>query len=345
MRGKFILIISAALLALSFLTTIISPSRLWIVVVFQIAYGPLLLWNIILAVWAALKRSKSVVIPLAVILPALLFVGRYWHRPSRELPEGDPDLKIITYNVGAFGASKTEKDAVKNREALLDYLVEQDADIICLQEFRLNNTQDPAAMLKRYFKGYHVVYGTVSGLYNRAGLVTICRYPVKSRNSIRFEGTGNLILWTDFVVRGKTYRIYNCHLESYRLPLKKMLQGDDDALVRGSRNMKKHAGLRSGQVDEVIHHINEKCPVPAIVCGDFNDTPLSYSYRCLRRGRRDTFKDAGTGFGASFSSFWPLLRIDYVLYPELLGRALSHESPHLTYSDHYPVITTFEVRK
>ena len=65
---------------------------------------------------------------------------------------------------------------------------------------------------------------------------------------------------------------------------------------------------------------------------------MSYTYYRLSKGRDDSFRKAGEWFGATFSFLWPLLRIDYVLYPEEF-RAISHRTPHRPYSDHYPVVT------
>ena len=77
-----------------------------------------------------------------------------------------------------------------------------------------------------------------------------------------------------------------------------------------------------------------------LVLGDFNDNPLSYTVHRLSRGRRDTFVQAGKGFGATFRTLWPLLRIDYILYPPGL-EAVSYEVPRVKYSDHYPIIATY----
>ena len=78
----------------------------------------------------------------------------------------------------------------------------------------------------------------------------------------------------------------------------------------------------------------------SLVAGDFNDTPLSYTYFRLIRGRKDSFMRAGKGFGATYSALWPLLRLDYVLYPGEL-KAVSHKIEKVNYSDHYPVIVQF----
>ena len=59
----------------------------------------------------------------------------------------------------------------------------------------------------------------------------------------------------------------------------------------------------------------------------------------MTRGRKDTFKEAGNGFGASFATIWPMLRIDYILCPNLY-KPVSHKTPKVNLSDHYPVVST-----
>jgi endonuclease/exonuclease/phosphatase family metal-dependent hydrolase len=92
---------------------------------------------------------------------------------------------------------------------------------------------------------------------------------------------------------------------------------------------------RSQQVDRIIGHINET-PHRTIICGDFNDTPMSYTYHTLAKNRKDTFKEAGKGFGATFVPMWPLLRIDYLLVPED-SQCITHTIHRSGLSDHYPV--------
>ena len=92
---------------------------------------------------------------------------------------------------------------------------------------------------------------------------------------------------------------------------------------------------RSQQVERIIGHINET-PHRTIICGDFNDTPMSYTYHTLAKNRKDTFEEAGKGFGATFIPVWPLLRIDYLLVPDD-SQCISHTVMKETLSDHYPV--------
>jgi endonuclease/exonuclease/phosphatase family metal-dependent hydrolase len=101
--------------------------------------------------------------------------------------------------------------------------------------------------------------------------------------------------------------------------------------------MRRSITRRPKQVNKVFDDI-EDCPVEAFVCGDFNDNPTSYTYYRMMRDRQDTFVEAGNGFGATYSLMWPLLRIDYILCPKS-AQIISHETPHVRLSDHYPVIS------
>ena len=84
----------------------------------------------------------------------------------------------------------------------------------------------------------------------------------------------------------------------------------------------------------------DAAPVRSVVLGDFNDNPLSYTYFRLLRGRKDSFVQAGKGFGATYRALWPLLRIDYILYPQDL-EAVTYRMPKARFSDHYPIIATY----
>mgnify|MGYP000783241517 FL=1 len=73
-----------------------------------------------------------------------------------------------------------------------------------------------------------------------------------------------------------------------------------------------------------------------IVCGDFNDTPMSYVYRTMARGLRDAFRECGSGYSHTFRGFYNTLRIDYVLSGGF--EPLSYEVLPVDYSDHHPVV-------
>ena len=79
-----------------------------------------------------------------------------------------------------------------------------------------------------------------------------------------------------------------------------------------------------------------------IVCGDFNDTPISYCYKTIRGNMKDAFKESGLGFGISYHENKFLFRIDHIFYNNKIEsyRAKVHK---VTYSDHYPVTVYMKI--
>ena len=123
--------------------------------------------------------------------------------------------------------------------------------------------------------------------------------------------------------------------------LRALMRKDSGVFAETGNKMKASIIRRPKQVDQVFSDI-ENCPLDSFVCGDFNDNPMSYTYYRMTRGRKDAFVEAGDGFGATYATMWPILRIDYVLFPERF-KAVHHEIPRVSYSDHYPVITEIEL--
>jgi hypothetical protein len=54
-----------------------------------------------------------------------------------------------------------------------------------------------------------------------------------------------------------------------------------------------------------------KCEYPIIICGDM--TAYSYVYRNIKGTLKDSFEEAGKGFGATYKFKYYPTRIDYIL--------------------------------
>lgn len=100
--------------------------------------------------------------------------------------------------------------------------------------------------------------------------------------------------------------------------------------------MKKNFVKRATQAD-YIRQMLDAGEGPVIICGDFNDTPASYTYRTVKGDLTDGFRDCGSGFGYTFRQLKRIFRIDYIIYsPDFKG--VTYDSPNLDYSDHKPVV-------
>lgn len=346
--SRTLMIISAALLLLSYFSSYINPAKAWFMTIFGLLYAPLLIINLVLFAWAMLRRSRAVFIPLVALIPSVFLVGKYFRIDSDEDAKGE-GVKILSYNVGRFALSQNNrfKDWKECSDSLIAFLKTRNADIICLQEFYAGSSAELETYLKSKMKGYDVSYYVNVNSYSCCGNVTLSRFPVVSKGRIDFEKSSNLAFYSDYKINGEEFRVYNCHFQSYSISLShlaKLMESDYRKAVKETEEkMKNSIILRPRQVDMVMDDI-ENSPKKAIVTGDFNDTPMSYTYYRLSRTRKDSFEEAGSGSGATYSRFRPFLRIDYVLFPEEY-KALSHRVIHKDYSDHYPIETVIDINK
>ena len=335
-------LILCGLLALSYLSVIVNPAKAWYFTIFGLLFIPLGLLALVFFIWAFCRRSRMTGLLLVMLLPAVFLLGKYYQFKAPE-PEREPTLKIVSYNVGLFAHGNMGDKRLVLADSIAAYLRRTEADIICLQEFYLPNTLNMDAWFRDHFPGYQAEYYVLTGEKGHAGNVTLSRRPVLYKGKIDFEKSTNLALHTDIQLDSTILRFYNCHFESYNISLSGLVKSighrEENVMEDTGHKMRRSITQRPKQVEEVIKDI-DACPVRSVVLGDFNDNPLSYTVHRLLRGRQDAFVQAGKGFGATFRTFWPLLRIDYILCPRDL-RAVSYEVPKVKYSDHYPVIATY----
>lgn len=336
--SRLLMSIMAALLVVSYASIVINPAKLWLLSLSGLLFVPLAVVNLLLLLWALKRRSRSIFIPLLALAPCFFFLGRYVQISSEDdyVPT-DPTLKIVSYNVGRF--------AMADKDAVFDFIAEQDADIICLQEFYLKDLTKLKPYLSKKMRGYKSEYYMFPTKKGAFGNLTLSRIPVTGKGKVKFEGSANMALYTEHKVGERRFRVYNCHFESYNISytgiIKALFKADTDIFAETGTKMKKSILRRPKQVDQVFSDI-ESCPIESFVCGDFNDNPMSYTYYRMTRGRKDAFREAGKGFGATYARLWPMLRIDYVMIPERF-RSLTYDIPKVEYSDHYPVVTTVEL--
>ena len=97
---------------------------------------------------------------------------------------------------------------------------------------------------------------------------------------------------------------------------------------------------REQQVDIIYEYIERQLEETErmIVCGDFNDTPISYTYGKFKKHFTDSYLETGRGVGITYheNNFW--FRIDYILHTGNIDSYMCTVG-HVKYSDHYPLYT------
>jgi endonuclease/exonuclease/phosphatase family metal-dependent hydrolase len=338
-------ILFAGSLLISYLAVHISPEVFVLPAFFGLAYPYLLLINIIFAiVWAVLLKYEALISAAAIAL-GITHLSNYI-KIGKPAGNKEGTFKVISYNVRLFNLYETRN--VSSEKKVITFLKEQKPEIICLQEFYVTgNPSEKDQAVKQALGGKYYSHmkliGTGKNRYY--GIVTYSKYPIITKGQITHSGSSSLSIFSDVVIDQDTFRIFNNHLQSFRLKkmersfIEEMTDPADNEAIYAMKNLsvslKKAFISRAHQADVLKSNIDQS-PYPVIIAGDFNDTPVSYSYRKIRKGLMDSFVHSGYGAGFTYKGNYPANRIDYILYDNKL-ESRYFEILKIRYSDHYPV--------
>jgi len=342
-------ILFAASLLLSYLAVNISPGKFALPAFFGLAYPYLLLVNILMALtWAILLKFEAL-ISVVVIALGITHLTNYL-KIGKSTGKKEGTFKVMSYNLRLF--NNFESQNISSEKKVLAFLKGQKPDILCLQEFYVNGdpAQKDSSVKSSLGGGYYSHMKMIgSGKNHYYGIATYSRYPIVGRGEINHPGSSSLSIYTDIVIKKDTFRIFNNHLQSFRLRnieksfLEEMTTPDQketlDEIKSLSVSLKKGFIRRAKQAQTVKEKVNSS-PYPVIVAGDFNDTPVSYSYRRIRKGLNDSFVSSGYGAGFTYKGNYPPNRIDYILFDNSLDCRVFNII-RVRYSDHYPIAAYF----
>ncbi|MEA1878340.1 MAG: endonuclease/exonuclease/phosphatase family protein [Bacteroidota bacterium] len=338
----------AALMIGAVLSRSISPDTFWPLAFLGLSFPALAITNFLFLIYWLILFKKPVFISLAVLILALPALNSSFRFFSKDLPDkAENSLSLMSYNVRLFDVFNWSGRANNGKE-LISFLGKSETDIICLQEFMENNTKayNLRSVKKQLpYNPYSYINYNYQAFKRKHGLAIFSNYPILEGGKGSFSGTRNMFIYADVKLPKDTIRIFNVHLESIHLDYQQYNLIDSlnltvnysskEELKRIARNVKQAFIKRSEQI-EVLRKEVDKSPFPVIICGDFNDTPVSYTYKNLKKDLKDSFVESGKGMGASYQKFKLPLRIDYILHDQRLfsGR---HEVIDVDYSDHKPI--------
>lgn len=325
----------------------ISPCESGFVSFMGLGLPVLLGMDLLLLVYWIVRRRWWAVVPAAVILLNAGFITAYFQVSFSDRSQRPHDLKVATYNVHGFRYS-TFKITV---ESIAEVMKSEQVDVLCMQEFGVSPKYDLDSIKQAFYFLPYVYFPKNHG--KEDGVALFSRYPILSGGLLSFSGTDNSALWVDLDVSGREIRLFNNHLQTTSISrsrreisaLKNILGNDlgreREAVEAITGRLVENSCVRARQVRKV-REIVDTTSMPVIVCGDFNDTPASYTYHQMKRGMKDGFRICGSGYGYTFRGFGRLLRIDYIFgSPELRG--VRYYSLPLEWSDHNPVFMEFNV--
>ena len=351
-------VLITALYLVSCFSGIINPSIFWPLTFLALGFPILAMLMLVIAIaWLFINKRITLVL-------LILFACGYknlsnifsLHKARYKVEKTKGSLRIISWNLRSFGNnSKHAEHPDSIRRRMINFLKQQHADVLLLQEFveyhndaLYSNTQMLRDSLgyKYCFVSNDVInymsYGKVE-----MGIAIFSKYPFQDTLRLTYPGMAvpECALSAGILFNNKRLRLITTHLVSMNLTKGKVERFDeafkryDSAFIYSSSKftkLKVYDQQHVKQAKELKAFANQ-FKEPVFISGDFNSVPSSYTYNVIKGNFTDAFLNKGFGIGRTYNSISPTLRIDYILtHPDL--KISQYYCPQINLSDHFPVI-------
>lgn len=298
-----------------------------------------LLINLLFLLFWAFVRLRLIIIPILGFLVCYQPLSTYLPLHFFQDPPVEGTLKVLSYNVKEFEIGRDDGLPVHKAS---QYILDSQADIVCLQEVVLGNPYLIPALDAYPWKTD--MPGDRSG-----GLVVLSKYPIMKKERIPYPSQGNLSMAVTIDVDGEKIIVVNNHFQTSGLTIEDKKDFSD--MVGGTNRQELHreskhlltvlgrsAAKRAGQVDKVAAYVREHQGQPLLLCGDFNETPISYSHETFAKLLTDCYVTSGHGVGWSYNSNRIHVRIDNIFCSHHWQPLKCEIDTKIHASDHYPII-------
>jgi len=350
-------IFSVIAIFLSLIGSVVSPVIFSFPIYFSLGFPIIVGLNLLFClIWLVLRKWYFLISLITLVLSYSQISTLYpVHLTNNNQNTNHKSLVIVSYNTMANG--QTQKHLVSNPNKVIEYLLSTNADIICIQEYYVNKDKafltphDVDSLFKNY--QYQYLKFDCDNYDFMTGLATFSKYPIVRNERIKYESIFNASIYSDIVVGKDTIRVFNNHLESNRftgndLLLAKQLEQNfaSKELINTTKYFSQKLGIaypvRARQADNVAEII-KLTRYKTIVCGDFNDVPISYSYTTIKGNLNDAYAKFGTGFGSTYHTSLYKLRLDYIFYDDNF-KVTDFQIGTVTASDHFPIKCRLELK-
>jgi endonuclease/exonuclease/phosphatase family metal-dependent hydrolase len=269
-----------------------------------------------------------------VLLMGITFINKFYKFSTKEFPESEKNFSVMSYNVRLLNLFKwIDRDDVP--EQILTFINEKNPDILCIQEFSYSADID--------LKVYPHKYIVMAGDQIKTGQAIFSKFPIINEGNIVFPNSNNNVIFADIKKGKEIIRVYNMHLQSIKISPDVTEINDDINVMDQSKSQKllrriSKAFKQQQQQAELFKEHKMDCDYPLIICGDMNNSAFSYVYRNIKGKLRDTFEEAGKGFGATYKFRYYPARIDYIFADERMKVKQFESFSDFENSDHYPIM-------
>jgi endonuclease/exonuclease/phosphatase family metal-dependent hydrolase len=349
------------LFLLACLAPYLNPQTWWFVSILGLGFPFFLLFVLLFLIFWLFIRKKFALISVVALLLGIKSISAFFafHAATGYNEKKDSaSIRIVTWNVARFLEMKRNNNAgSQTRLKMMDLLKQQDADILCLQEFFHSYDtlwyQNMDYISQKLNYPYHYFSQDNDGYRHYTGSIIFSRYPIIDSGIIRYPRPTlpDALIHADIRVNDDTIRVYTTHLQSFQFGKDDYgkineIKEVDDSLLSNSRTIfsKLKRGVRNRSIQAgIIGQVLEDSPYPLVFGGDLNDVPNSYTYATVRGNMQDAFLKKGFGIGRTFSSLSPTLRIDYI-FADHHFRIQQFKRILKKYSDHYMLVSDVQLK-
>lgn len=259
-------------------------------------------------------------------------------------------ISVATLNTQLFGYFDDNKKNKPTWETdVVDAINALNPDFLCLQEF-LSLGEYDLDFYKRKLGYKHAYFKVLKDGRKKGsfGIVIFSKYPIIDSGGVEFsEYTGNMGAWIETEVNDQKIKLMNVHLQSIRFsredykviekPKQEINMEESKTLLK---RVKDAAKIRANQVEQLIWYI-EDSELPLLLCGDFNEPPVSYSYGQICPLLKDVYSQTNFGLETTYTGKFPAYRIDYIFHDKA-WKAIEYQSK-IVPSDHKLVFAKIEI--
>lgn len=298
-------------------------------VFFSVVMPLIFIINCVAAFYGVIKKRYISVIGVVLFF---LFLPFFFQFSKISNVETQDVISILTYNTREFEQSISGSAEKNTSPEIIRFVDSLNSDILVFQESAFKNS----IKFGKYpfnFIGYRdTIVKSLLAIYSK--------YPIVNKGYIDFPDTRNNAIYADIKIKQDTIRIYNSHLQSFVINKRIVAEKYNDYNYLKSLNKTNTKQIEQAQlIKKHADAFNKK----VIICGDFNATPYSQTYRILKKGMKDSYLSKGIGLGATFSIINYPLRLDYILNNEKIN-VLIHQNFKINLSDHEPVFIKFKIK-
>ena len=258
---------------------------------------------------------------------------------------------VLTYNVHGFATDG------RRGAGIARYVADSGADIVAMQEAYLTTDaweKEVWPLWKPRLPHNDTIH------IDDNVLRVVSAYPIIEKRRLFGSGNNGAALFLLKIAERDTLWLVNAHLESmhlsdeelsaYSTMVHEVRTGREPAISeQGTSDIVRKivvAGRqRAVQADSLAAFLDRHRGRNLMVCGDFNDAPVSYAHRSVTRFLDDAHTQAGNGIGRSYNRNAIFVRIDQMFYSSEHWKPYACRVESRTeLSDHNPMMCYFKRR-